>query len=387
MEKAQEWLGNNNQVKKINSENKKLEGELLIDNFPNLTEVNVRDAERITKLTIIDCPKVKEILAYNNQITEIEGIDKLSELRKLDFAKNKVEKMDVSQNAKLVYLVCHNNPNLKEITGVENLSQLTFFNGKWNSSEENKGTVLRSVLNIAEMVGSLGIDEEKIKGRKIDETKKIIDDELEKANKYKKILTEIGIDLNSEELKSIEKYLEKKANLEKQIQKLTDNYLLQIVQELRKLRIYLGGLTKESTNFIEWRKEINRLEEVVKSQKKLNEGQKRELTKIVSEIIAKRTDITRIFEDEIKETQKNLEEVKKIIKENKESWSSAISKFFSLKNFDFNEKLEKSLEIIEESIKREKNDLEVIKEILRELIDYQKELENKIETFPQFISD
>jgi len=50
--------------------------------------------------------------------------------------------MDVSQNTKLVYLVCHDNP-LTEVTGVENLSQLTFFNGGWNSTEESKGTVLK----------------------------------------------------------------------------------------------------------------------------------------------------------------------------------------------------------------------------------------------------
>src|SRR5947209_3862101 len=138
MVNAQQWLDNlKSEVEKITSEGEKLEGELTISNFSKLKWINLRDAGGITKLKIKDCPNIEEILTYNNQIEVIEGIEQLSKLRRLEFAKNRVKEIDVSQNKELVYLVCHGNQGL-QVKGLENTSYLSFLNGGWTNEKKRK---------------------------------------------------------------------------------------------------------------------------------------------------------------------------------------------------------------------------------------------------------
>jgi Leucine-rich repeat (LRR) protein len=60
--------------KNIEANQKSLNGELSIKNFPNLEKVILSNNE-ITKLTFENCSKVKEINVYGNKLTELEVSD------------------------------------------------------------------------------------------------------------------------------------------------------------------------------------------------------------------------------------------------------------------------------------------------------------------------
>jgi Leucine-rich repeat (LRR) protein len=48
-----------------------LQGELIIADFPNLKKINLANSKGITKMTITNCPQVKEVNVSNNQIAEL----------------------------------------------------------------------------------------------------------------------------------------------------------------------------------------------------------------------------------------------------------------------------------------------------------------------------
>jgi len=83
---AQQWLENKYESKKgeieaINFEmmkfrgeeapDTKLEGEISIDGYSSLKEINFSGAEGITKLTIKSCPNLEVISLYGNPVTEL----------------------------------------------------------------------------------------------------------------------------------------------------------------------------------------------------------------------------------------------------------------------------------------------------------------------------
>src|SRR3954471_8119084 len=110
MVNAQEWLDNNypsKTEKKVeitqNLQTRKLEGELTISNFPNLERV-IFPQNKITKLIIHDCPKVKEINICDNQLIKLE-ITGLLALEYLHCGKNNLSELDVSENTKLKNLI------------------------------------------------------------------------------------------------------------------------------------------------------------------------------------------------------------------------------------------------------------------------------------------
>jgi len=227
---AQEWLDKEyplkgrNKIREINLKDEKLEGELLISNFLNLSKINVCDGKGITKLTITNCPKVEEILAYDNQIEEIIDFDKLLELKRLNFAKNRVKEINVSENTKLVYLVCHGNEGLR-VKGLENSSQLSFLNGGWTN--KNKIFFLPSLGEIEdrnkdyliEIVEKLGVNKGETKDKTVEEIKKIISDKLEKMNKVENILQQVR-----EEFKDLLNHLTDKKREEKELEERISDY-------------------------------------------------------------------------------------------------------------------------------------------------------------------
>ncbi len=78
MTNTQTWLNQNYpqnqrvQIEEINnSSREELQGELIIADFPNLKKINLANSKGITKMTITNCPQVKEVNVSNNQIAEL----------------------------------------------------------------------------------------------------------------------------------------------------------------------------------------------------------------------------------------------------------------------------------------------------------------------------
>jgi len=79
MTNAQQWLdkeypsGERNNINWLSFSYKNLTGELVLTNWANLEEISLQDSE-ITSLTIINCPKLKQINARNSHLTKLEGL-------------------------------------------------------------------------------------------------------------------------------------------------------------------------------------------------------------------------------------------------------------------------------------------------------------------------
>ena len=112
MVNAQEWLfrkyPNKENVTKIKREHftKIIEGELVIDNFPNLKKIDVSVFRqgKLTKLKIINCPQLRKLNCENNQLEELI-IDDVSRqnLQKLNYQRNNSElKFDWKNASELV---------------------------------------------------------------------------------------------------------------------------------------------------------------------------------------------------------------------------------------------------------------------------------------------
>ncbi|CAI2176246.1 12686_t:CDS:10 [Funneliformis geosporum] len=117
--------------KKLEGIQKSLEGELTINNFPNLEKIFLSN-NQITKLIFQNCPQIKEINVYRNKLTKLE-ISGLPELEYLHCGNNQLNKLDVSENTKLKTLFYFNNPfesQLENLIGVEKLVDLEGLRGK-----------------------------------------------------------------------------------------------------------------------------------------------------------------------------------------------------------------------------------------------------------------
>jgi len=109
-----------------NAYGEELEGDLVIQDFPNLQKISFSNNKKITSLRVSNCPQIKEIDIYGNEVNELE-ISELTNLKSLICSNNQLKILDVSQNEKLKTLICFNNP-LKELKGLEKLRELSYFN-------------------------------------------------------------------------------------------------------------------------------------------------------------------------------------------------------------------------------------------------------------------
>lgn len=122
----EKYNNNKNDTTEIILKNVELEGELKIEDYSNLKEIFLISTKGVTKLTITNCPKVEVIHAANNQITQIDGLEKLFELKSLVVGGNKIEEIDISENKQLEMLNFRNNPfvNFKSASSLKDNSHL-----------------------------------------------------------------------------------------------------------------------------------------------------------------------------------------------------------------------------------------------------------------------
>ncbi|CAG8456302.1 1431_t:CDS:2 [Paraglomus occultum] len=182
-----------------------LEGELLIDGYPDLEEIDLSQAKGITKLTInVNCPKITEIILYDNSLTEIIGLENLTNLRKLNFGKTGIREIDISKNIQLEELSFHQN-NSEKIKIKEQIV------------EED----------LKEIAEALGIEEEKIEDKPVEEVKKIIEEEAKRLQeneekikeKFPTLINEEGKIVDNE-LNNLGKLNDSKDDVAKRIEKL-----------------------------------------------------------------------------------------------------------------------------------------------------------------------
>ncbi|MEG7978939.1 MAG: hypothetical protein NY202_03390 [Mollicutes bacterium UO1] len=93
----------------------KLTGDLLIQDYPNLEEIDLANHE-LTNLTISNCPNLKEINVRHNQLTKLE-LDS-PELTELIAGQNELTTLDLTNCQKVKKLMMPDNPLLANITGL-----------------------------------------------------------------------------------------------------------------------------------------------------------------------------------------------------------------------------------------------------------------------------
>jgi hypothetical protein len=184
---AQQWLQENYESQK-NSATKivisggvELEGDLEIKGYSSLEKILLNSSKQISKISIENCPNIKVIIVNDNQITEIKGLDSLTNLQKLNFGDNKVEKIDVSKNTQLETFIFYGNPGKLQVDGLKNLIKLVSLN---TSDTFPIVTLLEqaSEADLKELADKLKLP---VEGKSKDEIKKEIIAEIEKNNQNK----------------------------------------------------------------------------------------------------------------------------------------------------------------------------------------------------------
>src|SRR5688572_24813832 len=103
-------------LREISLEATKLEGELIIEDYPQLEVINLPN-HQLTSLNILNCPQLQKINVRNNQLSklEISGANQISELIA---GKNQLETLNCSDCSELRKLMLPDNPLLTEIQGL-----------------------------------------------------------------------------------------------------------------------------------------------------------------------------------------------------------------------------------------------------------------------------
>jgi Leucine-rich repeat (LRR) protein len=196
-----------------------LEGDLEIKGYSNLEKILLNSAKKISKISIENCPNIKVIIVNDNQITEIKGLDGLTNLQKLNFGDNKVEKINISENIQLGSLIFYGNPkNLQFIDGIKSLDKLISLN---STSTFPIITLLEKASedDLKEVAGKLKLP---VGDKSKNDLKKEIIAEIEKNNRNKEKITELSKDLFDKEGKVDEGELEKLTSLLKELERLHD---------------------------------------------------------------------------------------------------------------------------------------------------------------------
>lgn len=83
--------------------------ELILDNYPNLEEIEGYNTSNLTKLTVNDCPKLETIKVRNLKDNQQMILGDLPGLKKLDCSNNKLTTLDLTSCFNLQAIICPNN--------------------------------------------------------------------------------------------------------------------------------------------------------------------------------------------------------------------------------------------------------------------------------------
>ncbi|CAG8849458.1 11574_t:CDS:1, partial [Racocetra persica] len=138
-------------ITQISAENQKLTGDLIVEDYPNLQEINLPNQE-LTSLIVINCPKLQIIKVRNNQLAklEIQGANQVSEIIA---GGNELTTLNLANCSQISKLMVADNPYL---TKLENLNWATLKN-----------------INIANTGVALAEENEELKARKEEVLEKI----------------------------------------------------------------------------------------------------------------------------------------------------------------------------------------------------------------------
>lgn len=136
MVKAQEWLDKNypkekrGKIKELDISDEELEGELKIEGFIDLEDLECNDNKKLTKLKLSNLPKLGSVSANNCQLTSIE-IEDCPKTNFIDAENNKLSKLEISSCSNLVSLNCSNNELTElDIKKCSNLCELDCHNNQ-----------------------------------------------------------------------------------------------------------------------------------------------------------------------------------------------------------------------------------------------------------------
>jgi len=153
----QEWLDKNypnkNQAKTIDLYNLDFEhsGELIIDNYPNLEEIDGSNIFGITKLSISNCSRLERVSIYNFKNNQELILYNLPNLRVFDCRYNQLTSLDLSKFPNLQRIYCSNNlltQTKLPPTAKEKLAELDLSN---NNFPDQDSSFLSHLVNLKKL--------------------------------------------------------------------------------------------------------------------------------------------------------------------------------------------------------------------------------------------
>ena len=151
-------------------------------------KIGVREGERDYSTHLLGFPSIRK----KHKVTKIgEWLESLTNLRKLGFADNKVEgKIDFSGNKKLQMLYFRANSPSLELTGLEEINELSDWNSRntFPLSKLLKQAKQAGEEELKEIAKELGLN---VEGKTPEKIKEAIKDEIEKINKNKEELNKV----------------------------------------------------------------------------------------------------------------------------------------------------------------------------------------------------
>jgi hypothetical protein len=296
--KAQEWLNSEKTDKNITKieivKEIELEGELVIEDYPNLQIINLNGSKSLTKVTIKNCPQVEVLRLFGNKITEIVGYNQLPKLKEFNFSQNQMTGVvDISKNPSIEILIAHGNQSA-EIKGwrvLKNLRSLNLgFIGKDISSKMIFSPFDERKEELTEVAKKSGIGEDKTKDKSPEEIKQLIQDENDKNQQNKtKIDKELPGLLDSSG-------------------KINDNKLSEIKQGNEKVKpleeiIQAAGINPQSENAKEEAKGLKKLVEDL-NELKIDKSKIKEAIGMLEEVIE-----SKVGEEYLQQIQAELKQL------------------------------------------------------------------------------
>ena len=306
MVNIQNWINENYsdlQIEEIYNRGQELQGNLIIENYPNLKKIILTNAKQITKLVVHNCPAVERIDIYNSKISDLD-ISELANLEYLQVGNNQLTKLNVSQNKKLKTLICFNNP-LESLEGVDKLTELSYFNAS-NAWRINNNLVNQANLSSDYSYWPAEIQQ---KRKELENLRTVFEESVSLLNGEIQSLEKNRVQTLENKIKELEL---KEVNYQGQIQDL-EREKRENLQEINDLSRKKGELEREISEL------KNNLSEAKEKIKKLESDLEKEKSDYRKQVGKKDKEIRELISD--KEVEKKIKEITKWTKKEKNNQS------------------------------------------------------------------